>query len=277
MKILKNSQILEKSDQAVLIDQIPEREDNPFQFGSSKPAGSVPAFFLHMAEEVALEPAEEKKPFSIFPGRPSIPKRGRGGVKGFRKLTISQKAEIAALYRTGSVTIADLAEKFKKNPTTIANVIKSMGVSKGEAAHAAAKKLVDAIEERVLTDTEETLRKIAETKRDHFEWQTALAKIAMNRIRNAVKTGTDIASLKDVMVTLKMAGDVVGNSRKELFEILNVERHDQERTTDDLPELMVRELTGGEIAQLQNQSNEEDEIDSEIGVDMLPEDLPEGF
>lgn len=255
-----------------VIDQTPDRGDNQAQFGSSKPAGLAPAFFLHMTEKVEDAPGSEK-PKSIFKK-----KKARSTGTGARKLTIAQKAEIAALYRTGSFTIADLATKFDKNPATIALVIKQMGVTKGEAAEIAAKKMVDAIEERVISETEEVMRKIAETKRKHFAWQSGLAALAIRKLTAADAAGVDIASLKDLMATIKLAGDVVGGARKELFAILNVERHDQERTTEELPELTVRELTSTEITQLQSQLGDDlDEMGGGMGADMLPEDPVEGF
>ena len=257
--------------QSRMIDPTPDRGDNRSQFGSSKPAGFVPAFFLHMAETVEATP-ESKKPKSLFKAKPRSVGKG-----GSRKLTIAQKAEIAALYRTGSFTIADLATKFDKNPATIALVIKQMGVTKGEAAEIAAKKMVDAIEERVISETEETMRKIADTKRKHFAWQSGLAALAVRKLNAADAAGVDIASLKDLMATIKLAGDVVGGARKELFAILNVERHDQERTTEELPELTVRELTSTEITQLQSQLGDELDLDEGMGADMLPEDPTEGF
>lgn len=256
-----------------MIDPTPDRGDNRSLFGSSKPAGFAPAFFLHMTETVEATPEPKSgKPKSIFKAKPRSVGKG-----GSRKLTIAQKAEIAALYRTGSFTIADLATKFDKNPATIALVIKQMGVTKGEAAEIAAKKMVDAIEERVISETEETLRKIAETKRKHFAWQSGLAALAIRKLTAADNAGVDIASLKDLMATLKMAGDVVGGARKELFAILNVERHEQERTTEELPELTVRELTSSEITQLQAQLGDELDLDEGMGADMLPDDPAEGF
>lgn len=262
--------------QSSVIDLIPEREDNHAQFGSSKRAGLVPAIFLHMAEEA---PAEPKKPASIFKGRKTERKtpRGAAGGKSVRKLTIAEKAEIAALYRTGSFTIDDLVKKFGKSKVTIAKVIRDMGVKKGDAAEEAAKKLVEAIEHRTLTDTEETLRKIAKTRDEHFGMANGLARLAWSKIVKAEKAGLDIASLKEVMATLKLAGDVIGNARKELFTVLDVERFANEEKLEDLPELTVRELTKTEIGQLQNQADDDIELgEGDLGADMLPEDLTEG-
>lgn len=247
------------ASQSEMIDQTPEREDNRCQFGSSKPAGTEPAIFFSMSEKVAPEA-----------------KKSKAKVKSVRKLTVAEKAEIAALYRTGSFSLDALALKFKKSKVTIAKVIKDMGIKKGDAAEAAAKKLAETIEHRVLTDAEETMRRIAKVRQEHYGMASALAHMAFKKVLNAERTGVDIASLKDVMITLKLAGDVVGNARKELFDILDVERYANQEDMTDLPELMVRELMPEEITQLQHQADEFELEDQGLGAEMLSEDPAEG-
>lgn len=194
-----------------------------------------------------------------------------------RQLTISERAEAAALYRAGTVTLEDLAKKFKKTPETMSRLFKRMGVVKGEASAAAAKKVTEAVEAKVLNDTEETLRQISAMRREHVTYSNGLARIAWREISRAVTAGTDIAQLKDLMLTLKVAGEVMGNSRKELYTVLNVEKYERESSLDELPELTVRELTQDEIGQLQSQSIDGDTLDfDEAGGGMMPEDNPEG-
>lgn len=194
-----------------------------------------------------------------------------------KNLSVPQKAEAAALWRNGSMTLEELGKKFKKRPEAMSRMFKKMGVVRGAAVEEAIKKIADAAEVRMLSDLEETMKKIAQVKNEHFRMSGLLAKIAFSEIQRARTEKIDIAKLKDVMMTLKLAGDVIGNSRKELFAVLNVERFDEEVDPDDLPELTVRELTGGEISQLRN-TVEDDEmgISSDSGEDMMPEDAEEG-
>ena len=93
----------------------------------------------------------------------------------------------------------------------------------------------------------------------------------------ARQANLDLGSLKDVMTTLKLAGDVIGGARKELFEILNVEKHEKTESFDELPELVVRELTGNEIGQLQLAAEEDLELENDVGAEMLPDDGKEGL
>ncbi len=198
-----------------------------------------------------------------------------------RKLTTSQKAEAAALWRTGTVTLEDLGRKFKKRPEAFSRLFKRMGVEKGSSEVIAerAKKIAEAAEARVVTSVEESIRKIHAMREDHYKYSSGLAKLAWSELVRARQAGIDIGGLKDVMATLKMAGDVFGNARKELFEVLNVEKHEKTDELDDLPELTVRELTTSEIGQLQMQGSPDDDmgIDSDPGADMMPDDVVEGL
>lgn len=195
----------------------------------------------------------------------------------FRKLTVSQKAEAAALWRTGTMTLDDLGRRFKKRPDAMSRILKAMGVEKGEGAIAAAKKIADEIEAKTMNSSEEAIRKILATRDEHFKMSRGLAQLAWSELVRARQANLDLGSLKDVMTTLKLAGDVIGGARKELFEILNVEKHEKTESFDELPELVVRELTGNEIGQLQLAAEEDLELENDVGAEMLPDDGKEGL
>ena len=96
----------------------------------------------------------------------------------FRKLTVSQKAEAAALWRTGTMTLDDLGRRFKKRPDAMSRILKAMGVEKGEGAIAAAKKIADEIEAKTMNSSEEAIRKILATRDEHFKMSRGLAQLA---------------------------------------------------------------------------------------------------
>jgi hypothetical protein len=197
----------------------------------------------------------------------------------FRQMTVAQKAEAAALWRTGTVTLEDLGKRYKKQPETLSRLFTRMGIVKGSGAEEAVKKVMATVEARTLSDTEETMRKIAATRNEHFLMSSNLAKIAWAEILRARQAKVDIGTLKDVMMALKLAGDVIGNARKELFAVLDVEKHAKEEGYDHLPELTVRELTTGEMLQLQSRSFDDEmglDADADAGADMMPDDFAEG-
>lgn len=200
---------------------------------------------------------EVKKP-PIMPG---------GGRKvGAKSLNTKEKAEAAALWRSGAVTLDDLAKKFKKRPETFSRLFARMGIEKGSGEAAAIKKAEEAIAAKVGTDAEETLRRIAQVKDTHFKMSQSIAVMAFRDLQRAKAAELDIGKLKDAMSVYKLVSDVVGNSRKELFDILNVEKHERDGELDDLPDLTVRELTQGEVDML-SAAPEDDGMDT--GADML--------
>lgn len=190
-----------------------------------------------------------------------------------RNLTVAQKAEAVALWRSGTVTLEDLSKKFKKRPEAFSRLFKRMGIERGEAAAEAVKKIAEKVEAKTLSSVEETLKKINEAKSEYQLMSHGLAKLAWNELVRARQAKLDIASLKDVMATLKLAGEVIGNSRKEIFTILNVEKHEEKGELDELPELTVRELTPDEVNTMRSR-NEEDDMgagfdESDLGGEMM--------
>jgi hypothetical protein len=208
--------------------------------------------------------------------KPAVKKSARA-----KNLTTAQKAEAVALWRTGTVTLEDLAKKFKKRPEAFSRMFSRMGVGKGSSddIKARAKKIEEDALVKAVSSVSETLKRINDTKEDHFRYSAGLSKLAWSELVRARQAGLDIAGLKDLMATLKLAGDVFAGTRKEIFTILNVEKHERAEEFDDLPELTVRELTQSEIGQLQTQIADTDDmgLGDDVGAEMMPDDTEEGL
>lgn len=171
---------------------------------------------------------------------------------GAKSLTLAQKAEAAALWRSGTVTLEDLAKRYGRRPETLSRMFRKMGIEKGASLAATMKKAEETITTATVSDLEETLKRIATVKDSHFRMSQAIAVMAYREVQQARTAGVDVAKLKETMSTYKLLSEIVGNSRKELFEILNVEHHDKTVDVDDLPDLTVRELTQDEVCQLRD-------------------------
>ena len=197
-----------------------------------------------------------------------------------RKLTISQKAEAVSMWRSGSVTLEDLARKFKKRKETFSRLFKAMGIEKGSGAEEATKRIVERAEERMVNKAAETLRKIENAKQAHIIYSSNIARMTWAELAKAQSGGLAISDMKDNILTLKIASEVMANTRKEIYTLLEVEKHEKTQELDDLPELTVRELTPNEVIQLRDQAIEDDDMLgdlSELGEGMMPEDSVEGF
>ncbi|QFZ84613.1 hypothetical protein GFK26_18470 [Variovorax paradoxus] len=191
--------------------------------------------------ETAAAPAA-KSPAKKRPARPKIN----------RKLTPEQRAEAAALWRAGSVTLDDLSKKFGKRPENFSRMFRNMGIVKGSAVAETEKKMAEEVAARAASNVSRELERIATMKDQHFQMSSSLAKIAFAEITRARQAGLKLESLKDTMLTLKLAGEIIGNSRKEQYALLRVEEHDKDTELEDLPELQVRELSQEQILEMQS-------------------------
>lgn len=192
---------------------------------------------------------------------------GDGTPKTRYSLTVGEKARAAAMWRSGEYSLEQLSREFSRRPETLSRMFKSMGVEKGDAAKKTSRAVEKRLKEAAVSDIEKTLARIAETRDSHYQMSRSLALFAFRDIVLARQAGTDVAKLKDKMAVYKMASEVVGTSRKELWALLEVEKHIESEEDSNLPELRVMELTQNEIVQLQSQDNEDD-----LGMDM--EDAP---
>lgn len=184
-------------------------------------------------------------------------------------LTPAQRAEVITLWQAGDTTLADLVKRYKKAPGTFSSLFTKHGIKKGSAAAELAAKATAVLETRMLEDVEQHANRIAQSREQHYKMTDGLAKLAWSELVRARQAGLDIAGLKDLMQTLKLAGDVIGGARKELWTILGVDEHMKSKEINDLPELTVRELTTDEIVQLADA----EEID-EMGGSMVPDLVP---
>ena len=210
-----------------------------------------------MQGETAPKPAKKARP-----ARPKIN----------RKLTPEQRAEAAALWQAGSVTLEDLSKKYGKRPENFSRLFRSMGITKGSAVAVTAAKVAEVVAKKAGDSVAREIERLEQVKDQHFAMSSALAKIAFAEITRARQAGTAIAALKDTMLTLKLAGEIVGNSRKELYALLRAEKHDEERESDELPELQVHELTQEQILEMQA-APQVDDLD-DLGLDDTPLETP---
>ena len=224
-----------------------------------------------------MEKQEEKKldDENPKPAKPAAKKRP-ARPKINRKLTPEQRAEAAALWQAGSVTLDDLSKKYGKRPENFSRLFKQMGLVKGSAVAETQKKVAEELSNRVASDVARELERIAQVKDQHYSMSSALAKIAFAEITRARQAGLKIDSLKDTMMTLKLAGEIVGNSRKELYALLRVEEHEKDKELEDLPELQVRELSQDQILEMQAAQPIEELEDAGFDDDIVTGDPEEG-
>ncbi|CCG43280.1 helix-turn-helix domain-containing protein [Magnetospirillum molischianum] len=185
-----------------------------------------------------------------------------------KKLTPEQWAEAQTLWEIGNLTLDELAEKFGVDRSTMYRRFKTAGVERGAKAGQVAEKVQQQIlDETAAAAAEEALKLAARkkaTKEDCYAWIEQIQKATMAEIVKAARDKTPFGVIKGNLQALEKAMNVIASGRRERFELLGLDR--EEMAPDDLPDLLIRELTADEIHQLQ--SSDEDDFDE---MDELPD------
>lgn len=173
-----------------------------------------------------------------------------------RVLTPKQWAEIEALWESGEVIYEDLVKKYGKSISTYERHFKKHGIVKGAKA-AATKKLVEEKMKAVAVDEAQVIAlRIKETKEEHYKMAAALSKLTWQEILKAKQDGAPVAVALNNIKALDAAMNVLSKARAERYAILGLDRPDAV-DPDELPELIISELTAEQIEELRNRDIDE--------------------
>jgi len=187
-------------------------------------------------------------------------------------LTPAEWAEVVTLWELGKVTLSDLSDKFKISPAGLSKGLKKRGAVKGsrarEVSEAVAKTVLKETAEEALTAAEERQAKINETRKSHYDYAKMLSQQIVGRLAKAQQEKrpfeTEIGNIK----TLRLAAQGLATLRQERFAILDA---DKALDQDELPELVIRDLTDDEITKLRNVDTADDglEMPAELADDVI--------
>ena len=191
--------------------------------------------------------------------------------KPVRRLTTAQKAEAIALWKSGNVTLDDLAKKFKKDRGTFARLFKEEGVEKGSTAAETEKKIQEAVEATLVDDATKNAQRIKDTREDFYRYVDGVGKLTWNIVVKAQRERREPASYATDMKSLEMTMRVLKMVREEKYTLLGY-REDSEDDDKPLPELRIQELTAQDIKDLHERSLMADDelgLDKELGDEEL--------
>ncbi len=192
--------------------------------------------------------------------------------KGIRRLTVSERAQISALWKSGEMTYDQLAKKFKKSVSTIKNVLRESGAVKSELKHEVEKKVAAAVEQTILSEATIYANRIKETKEEHYKMATNIAKLIYAGVVKAKQEGRPLATIAGDMKALTLAAQGLKISREERYAVLGIDAKD---AGDDrpLPDLVVQELSADDIKEMHKhnmvQADEYGDEDLSLGDEAL--------
>ena len=193
-------------------------------------------------------------------------------------MTPKEWREAEALWASGTVTIVDLAKKFNRHRMTFMNHFKKKGIKKGSKADKIAEKAHARMEKEAENDAAIIAARIRETKDDHYKMAAGLAKLTWAEILKAKQDGVALGTIQMNLKSLDIAMSALKKAREERYSVLGLDRPDAV-DENDVPELVISELTAEQIEMLRSRNFRDVDDDLESldlpGVEDEAEGAPE--
>lgn len=173
-----------------------------------------------------------------------------------RNLTLKQWAEAEALWESGTVIYEDLVKKFGCSISTFERHFKKNGIVKGAKAAAAKKKVEERLAAAAADEATLIAARIRETKESHYKMASGLAQLAFNEILQAKKDSNPVSVALNNLKALDAAMTVIKKAGEERYKVLGLDRPDAV-DPDELPELLITELTAEQIQELRDRDHSE--------------------
>ena len=180
-----------------------------------------------------------------------------------RYLTPKQWAEAEALWESGNVTLDDLVKKFGRARSTFERHFSKHKVTRGAKAAATKKRVEEVIVKAAVDDAMILAARVRETKEDHYKMSSGIGKLIWREILNAEKAGAPLATALNNIKALKEAATGLKAVREERWAVLGLDRPDAV-DPDELPELVISELTADQVQELRDRDHTELEVDADI-------------
>lgn len=187
-----------------------------------------------------------------------------------RYLTPKQWAEAEALWESDTVTIDDLVKKFHRARTTFERHFAKHKITRGAKVAVAKKRVEEVIVKAAVDDAMILSARVRETKEDHYKMASGIAKLIWREILNTEKAGSPMAVALNNIKALKEAATGLKAVREERWAVLGLDRPDAV-DPDELPELVISELTANQVQELRDRDHTELELDGDI-VDIGDDD-----
>jgi hypothetical protein len=183
------------------------------------------------------------------------------------RLTLKEWSEAEAIWSAGMMTRKALAEKLKITERTLQRHMVEAKIERGSKTSEHKEAVAEELKKVEVTDATILALRIRETKEDHFKMVDGLGKLTWNTV---LKARADAKPIATIMNDLKAIGAALSNIaavRAEKWALLGL---DQESyiDEDEIPSLLISELTAEQVAELRNRDHSEfDEITMDEGLE----------
>ena len=187
-------------------------------------------------------------------------------------LNTAKKAEICALWQAGTVTLDELAKKFKVNKRTLLRLFEREGIKKNENASKTKQIVADAVEASIINDAAIYAARVKDTKEEHYKMATTLSKLIYSKVATAERAGIMLSTISGDLKSLQLAMSSLKMAREERYATLGIRADD---VSDDKPlhDLFIQELTAEDIRKMSETNMVSDDDDIGLDTSMGDEDF----
>lgn len=176
-------------------------------------------------------------------------------------------------------TIGDLAAHFSLPKEKVFERMKNRGLKKGEALIAYNRAMQQELDKKAKQEARLLAERIHETREMHYKAATGITGLVWKQLTDAQKGGVPFSTIRGNLQALESAMKVLKAAREERFAVLGLDRN-VEPEDEDIPELLVNELTPDQIDELRArdtalEDSEEEVVDLSGELPTLDDDEPE--
>lgn len=174
-------------------------------------------------------------------------------------LNSAKKAEAIAIWQAGTMTLTELAKKYKVNERTLSRLFEREGVKKNDNEENTKKIVEEAVENTLKKEALIYAERVKATKEDHYKMANTLAKLIFSKIITVEKEGKAASTISGDLKSYNLAVSSLRILREERYATLGI-RADDVGEDRPMPDLIVQELTIEDIREMSkgNMVNEDD-------------------
>ena len=192
--------------------------------------------------------------------------------KNGKRLTPTEWGQIEEMWASGDFTLVDLATTFGANASYLSQALAKRGIKKGSKSEIYAEAAKDETAKEMISDAAANIKRIKDSKDEHYKYATAIAKLIFARIAKAVNDEQPISDAKDDITTLKIAMAGIQLARADRWAITGLDREPD--AGDEIPVLPIEEFTNEELDEIARLGDPDLEIaDSDKTIDQLADEI----
>lgn len=186
----------------------------------------------------------------------------------------SQWAEAEALWESGEVTLRELAKRLDRDPSMISRHMTLNNVIQGSKAEEYSRMIREKIAAELSGDAGENAKKIKEMKEEYLKYTAAVNTLAWNEMVTAKQKGLPMQAVFPNLKSIKELMSIFALTKTTNWELMNIIEFEQKFEKEDIPELLISELTSEDIEQMRRDQLQVSDLTGEtLAIDLEKIDL----